>query len=218
MKTNTIILFLTILVLPAYAQVPDGVYNLYISKNPDGTTEFLKMRGVEISYSSSLNRQEIRLKIQYIRTENGDSLFVTLQFPNDHKIYKLYNSNVGFFSFRCVNPDGTSQIFALDTNLWGNRGLYKCENPNGSTEYLSLSHTDYYYYSSWNKNKIRLTATNVDSQPVCGGYLIACELFFPQETKGYKCTFSVEGKYDIPYIICESPTGEKQKFVWIGKF
>jgi hypothetical protein len=218
MKTLLFTLYLIFCKNIVFAQEYTELYDIYIFKNSNGITETLKRKvGANVEtpfyYYSSRYPKEVELKTNKIDS-NLYSYYVT--FPNETKVYILKPS---LFELECIDPEGSKQLFKHHGRL-GSLGIYKASNKNGVFEFLDISidingcKAD--YYTSINKNKIRLVITNIQTAPVCFGSIEYFELQFPNQKNIYKVIFS--DTIQMPYLLSTNTlNNEVQRFDWISK-
>ncbi|MDX1905301.1 MAG: hypothetical protein SFU27_14200 [Thermonemataceae bacterium] len=192
-------------------------YEIFICKNPNGSTETLLAtfdtegkRG--FIYKNSKNPdKEIPLTIV---SNDNDETFV-VNFPNDKKSYTL-KTCIACPEIVCNNPDGSVQTFSLNYDFWGNRGSYRCINPDGTTEYLHIEGSardlKVKYSSSTRPSKwINLEVSNVNVSDMDN--LNFFDVKFPYDTKNYRIEANPTG-YGYN---CWLPNGGIQVFNWINK-
>lgn len=203
----------------AFAQstkVYPDFYEIFTCKNPNGITETLLAtfdtegkRGFIYKNSKNPNR-EIPLTI--ISNENDETFVVN--FPNDKKPYIL-KTCIACPEIICNNPDGSVQTFNLNYDFWGNRGTYRCINPNGTVEYLYIkgSARDLVvkYRSSKRPKWINLKVSNVHAGDM--NNLSFFDVEFPNDAVNYRIEANPTG-YGYN---CWLPNGGIQIFNWINK-
>lgn len=216
-------------------KVYDFFYEKYRCENKNGTIEYLKIDwdNQKIYYSSNLNTKDVPLTILNPETNFLDCFGVgtKVKFPNDNKVYRLNGSCSCANMIFCTNPDNTKQEFIFIEGLTGDRGTFRCINPNKSIEYLYLSYTNsknirVKYSSSINPKWVDLIVSNIvvnkDVPVVFLDYedIKSFDVQFPNLPQKYKIIIPNGGeqskrKFPIIYVI--NPDGSKQIFQWINK-
>lgn len=216
-------------------KVYDFFYEKYWCENKDGTIEYLKIDwdNKKIFYSSNLNTKDVPLTILNPETNFLDCLGqgTKVRFPNDHKVYQLNGTCSCANMIICTNPDNTKQEFSFIYGLVGDRGTFRCINPNKSIEYLYLSYTNsknirVKYSSTANPKWVDLVVSNIvvnkEVPVVFLDYedILSFDVQFPNLPQKYKIVIpngeeELKRKFPIIYVI--NPDGSKQTFQWINK-
>lgn len=221
MSKILLISLMTLGISASFAQstkVYSTFYEVFTCKNPNGVTETLlatldKNGKPGFVYKSSKNpNNEIPLNI----IENKNDEYFVVTFPKDTKRYIL-TTCIACPEIQCINPDGSKQVFKIDYLTWGNRGTFRCINPDKTIEYLRIEGSGFNmdlkvkYSSSKNPKWINLKVSNVNMGDM--DRIIFFDVQFPNDKKNYRIEASGE-KYEY-YVWL--PNGGQQTFVWINK-
>lgn len=225
-----VIITLLSFVSKAQDKIYPELHEVFVCKNVNGLIETLKIGRRTVYYKSSANpNKEIELKIYSSNiTDMQDKPIVgenfIVRFPNSTQNYKL-ETCIACPEIICTNPNGTKQIFKLQYDVWGQYGLFRCKNKNGTREYIIVKNITgeikVTYYSSVNKTKIPLRVYDVDIADM--GTLKNCKVGFPSSSQSYDISYeqlmlSTANYYRAkPIILCKNPNGTIQYFEWISK-
>lgn len=195
--------------------------DVFVSSSPGLGKELLKITASnKLMYHSKKYPKGVEL--QLVAGKWDDMLLEDpkkapgFSFPSQKTVYKVYRP-CGPCGLISINPDGSKQEFKSLWEAEGSRGMFRCKNADGSTEYLYFKNEGKnIYYASDKRQKFEKLISSEEQRTDMGVYYGSTVQFQGKPQKYILSYAGAEGPGNPPAVECKNPDGTIQKFEWLN--
>lgn len=195
--------------------------DIFVSSSPDLGKELLKITANnKLMYHSKKYPKGVELQLVAGKWEDMQleepKKAPSFSFPGQKTAYKIYHpcAPCGLIS---VNPDGSKQEFKSLWEAEGSRGMFRCKNADGSTEYLYFKNEGKnIYYASDKRQKFEKLISSEEQRTDMGVYYGSTVQFQGKPQKYILSYGGGQGAGNPPVVECKNPDSSIQTFEWLN--